>query len=212
MLSRHTLVWISVAVVALHVSKGVAAPAVFPGNGHVYEVVLDATSDWPEARAKAQLAGGDLATITSAAEQAFIKELLISEGAPTGSYWFGLRESATPNLFEPVSGTSSFSSFAPGEPNNGAVEEETVGGIYWTASAGDNGGRFLRRGEWNDLPATGFPDAVSGAPLETDLYRAGFIVEVDAAPSPVPIPAAVLIFPGTALVAFAAARRLRRAA
>jgi hypothetical protein len=46
------------------------------GNGHFHEAILVGTNiTWEESRAAAQLLGGDLATITTSAENAFGKSL-----------------------------------------------------------------------------------------------------------------------------------------
>lgn len=195
-----------------------AAPVVFSGNGHAYELILDGQSSWTEARAAAQASGRDLATITSSAEQQFVENLLGSANAPTGSYWFGLRQTADnpgPNdAFAPITGTSSFTNFAPFEPNEGGNQDERVGGIYWTRDGGDPV-LISRRGKWNDLPEAGYPNAASGTPMQADLLRAGYIVEADDAggggnPTPIPLPAAFYASAPVALVAAWAARRMKR--
>lgn len=189
-----------------------AAPVVFDGNGHSYEVLLDDTRSWSEARAAARAGGRDLATVTSAEEQAFVESLLLASDAPTGSYWFGLRETATEGVFRPVNGEASdFTHFAPAEPNNGGEEAESVGGIYWTADADApvRPATVPRRGFWNDLPEQGYSNDASIAVGQADLLRAGYVVEA-AAPVAVPLPPAALAFPAAALAAGWAARRVRR--
>lgn len=69
-----------------------AVPVTWATNGHSYDVISLSGADWATARTAAQAlgAGWDLATITSAGEQAFINSLL---GAPptsgTVQYWVG---------------------------------------------------------------------------------------------------------------------------
>jgi hypothetical protein len=243
----------------------VAAVAAFaapvPFGNHSYDLILDNEASWPDAEADAASIGGRLATITSAAEQAFIKSLLINRAAPTGAYWFGLEEiDDESNVFVPLNDeTSSYNNFGVGEPNNGITIPETVGSIFWTADAAGPG--FARRGQWNDLPLDGYPDP-DFITDEADLYRAGYLVEFggdqsgggngdgdgtgggnedgtggptvggtsgggngtgggngngggngtgggNGGANPIPLPPAALAFPLTALIAFAAIRRMR---
>src|SRR5437764_3755616 len=60
-----------------------------PG-GHQYELVLAPSASWGQAEAAAESAGGFLATIGDAGEQAAVERLLTDANAPSGSYWFGL--------------------------------------------------------------------------------------------------------------------------
>jgi hypothetical protein len=159
-----------------------AAPV--PFGGHNYDVILNNQLSWSGAQSAANSAGGHLATITSAQEQAFVESLLGDRNAPTGAYFFGLRESSTPNQFAPVNGESAtFSNFASGEPNNGVgAESETAGTLYWTADPGASS--FSRRGQWNDVPDSGYPDNVLATPTFPDLLRGGYLLEFDSAVVP----------------------------
>lgn len=202
-----------------------AAPVSFGDN--TYDVVFDDEITWSDARDAATGAGGHLAVISSAEEQAFIESLLVDRSAATGSYWFGIEETGTEGQYDAINGeTLSFSNFATGEPNNGGgAIEETVGGVYWTSDADGPAapGQLARRGDWNDLPDVGYPNGESPTPAETDLFRAGYLVEFagdggigggdgdgGGNPTPIPIPAAALMFPATAAIAYVASRRLRR--
>lgn len=201
-----------------------AAPVSFGDN--TYDVVFDDQITWDAARDAASAAGGSLAVISSAEEQSFIEGLLLDREAATGSYWFGLEETSTEGQYEAINGeTLSFNNFAAGEPNNGGGGiEETVGGVYWTsdADAPDAPGQLARRGDWNDLPEVGYPNDETPTPTESDLFRAGYLVEFagddtgggggddGGSPTPIPIPAAALMFPGTAAIAYLASRRMRR--
>src|SRR4051794_3352436 len=81
------------AALALGASAPPAPPAVFNtgagATGNTYDVILNGSLSWDAARAAAQSAGGDLATIDSAAESNFITSLLTNNNAPTGGYFFG---------------------------------------------------------------------------------------------------------------------------
>ena len=188
-----------------------ASPVLFPvsqgGNGNAYEVVLDGDATADAAGAAAAARGGHLVTITSADEQSFIESLLVSTGAPTGSYWLDLRREAG----DVVWGTGEpfdYANLADGEPNN-LLGKETHGQLYWSGTPADD--LLSRRGRWNDVPVTGYPNADNPGFPTPDLGRAGFIVEREAAPpTAIPLPAGVLTAPVTALLAAVAARRMCR--
>lgn len=215
-----------------------AAPVDF--GGHSYDFVLDDEISWTGARDASTAAGGTLAVIESSSEQAFIESLLVDQSAPSGSYWFGLEETSD-GVFAPISGNSTFTNFATGEPNNGVGMPETVGAVYWTASQSES--TFDRRGKWNDLPDDGYPLGPGQPPLP-DLVRGGYLIEFaepvgspgggnggggnggggnggggnggggdggGGGPNPIPVPAAVYAFPAAAFIAYFASRRLRRA-
>ncbi|MCP4352195.1 MAG: hypothetical protein GY795_42590, partial [Desulfobacterales bacterium] len=142
-------------------------------NGHFYEVFTDTEVTWHQAKAIAEDMGGYLATITSAEEQQFIEDLLISSGAPTGAYWFGLVETGTEGIYTWDNGESlsSYTNWCDGEPNNG-WGGESVGNILWTVEPDAPLNTFARRGEWNDLRSEGW-EGVN----YRDLNRGGYIVE-----------------------------------
>jgi hypothetical protein len=220
---------------AAAVPAGLATAAPVNFGGHAYDVIGDDAISWPDARAAATAAGGSLAVIESASEQAFIESLLGDSNATSGSYWFGLQE-FDEGEYRPLSGSSTYTNFSTGEPNNGVGVDESVGGLYWSASSSDS--TFARRGTWNDLPPDGFPLGAGPSPLP-DLPRAGYLIEFNTpidspgggngggdgdgggngngggdggggGGNPIPIPAAALVFPATALLAFGAAKRLKR--
>jgi hypothetical protein len=157
-------------------TAAIASAAPVPFGGHAYDLILNDQLSWNGAQSAATTAGGQLATITSAAEQTFIESLLTDRNPPTGAYFFGLQETSTAGQFAPVGGeTSTFNNFAPGEPNNGVgIEDENVGTVYWTNQPGLT---FDRRGQWNDVPESGYPNSVTGTPPFPDLLRGGYLVE-----------------------------------
>ena len=116
------------------------------GNGHFYEVVsVPGGVDWLQAKTAAENAGGYLATITSAEEDAFIADLL-----PAGvvmSYWLGgYQDPATGGANENwhwVTGeTWLYTNWLLGEPNDGFSLAEDSLSIY---------GDSPERGKWNDV-------------------------------------------------------------
>ena len=187
-------------------------------GGHTYELFMNNNSSWTQAQTAASQAGGYLTAITSAAEDQFIDQLLSNGSAPTGSYWIGLEKSASvsgqaANMTgwtwsdnEPVS----YTNWTPGVPDN-YLGLENRGSILWTAES--TASTFARRGQWNDLPDSGYPNAnLNGA--GTDLQRSGYVVEINSTPvsTSVPVPAAALLFVPGAAAALVAARRMRRTA
>src|SRR3954469_15430099 len=96
----------------------VLASANGPG-GHRYEVVADNSISWSGAKAAAEQAGGFLATVGDQQEQSFIEGLLADSGAPSGSYVFGLDETATEGDYRPLSGVPlGFNHFLAGQPDD----------------------------------------------------------------------------------------------
>ena len=199
-----------------------AAAVVFPtsagGNGHAYEIILDDAGSLDDARAAAAGGGGHLLTITSPAEQWFIEALLLSSNAPTGSYWLDLTRDAGGEYAWGTGETFGYSNFAAGEPND-FLRREDAGQIYWSQDVAED--IAARRGQWNDVPPSGYPNLDNLSFPTPDLTRAGFIVEHDAAGRPgdggggpvaIPLPAAAFGAPLAALVAGFAARRMRRRA
>jgi hypothetical protein len=87
-----------------------------PSTGHVYALTPIADT-WEKAQAAAQAAGGTLATITGAEENAIIGQLL--QGTGVGRAWIGLNDVAEEGNWvwdngEPLG----YTRWAAGEPNN----------------------------------------------------------------------------------------------
>ena len=215
---------VAAASLLLSAAGASAAPVVWNtgtgANGNSYELISDPAVSWDAARAAAQSRGGDLATITSAEEQAFVESLMSSASVLTGGYWFGIRE-VTEGVYQNVDGSPlTYTHWAGSEPNN-ALGNETVGQILWTNTAlplPDPGGDD-RRGLWNDAPNAGYTGGVDQTPSDT--FRAGYLVEIAAdgggdgggdgePPAAVPLPAAAYAFPLGAGFAGIFYRRMRR--
>jgi hypothetical protein len=185
------------------------------GNGNTYDVIVNNTVSWDQARAAAKTSGGDLATIDSAQEQAFVESVLNTNVAGTGSYWFGVRE-ASEGVWQDVNGKAlSYTNWSPGEPNNNAGVEN-VGAILWTSGTTADAAAMARKGMWNDEPTSGYPAAGLTNP-PADALRAGFLVEIPGngnnnggGSNAVPLPAAVFAFPVGAGFAGIFYRRMRR--
>jgi hypothetical protein len=201
-----------------------AAPVVWDpgagGNGNSYDVILDNNLSWDAARAAAQSRGGDLVTIDSQAEQSFVESLLSAGNAATGSYWLGLRETATEGVYHDVNGQAlGYTHWAVGEPNNSQGIENS-GAVLWTTGAAD-AAALARRGLWNEEPASGYP--LPSISVPPDVTRGGYLLEIaapdgggpgtgnDGGGTAVPLPAAVFAFPPAAAFAGIFYRRMRRA-
>ena len=212
------------AALVLAAASAPAAPVVWNvgtgSNGNTYELVSDPDASWDAARAAAQSMGGDLATITSAEEQAFVESLMSEANVLTGGYWFGIREAAE-GVYLNVDGTPlTYTHWAASEPNNaGGVENS--GQILWTNTALPlpDPAADERRGFWNDAPAAGYTGGVDQTPSDT--FRAGYLVEIAAddtdggnngGGTAIPLPAAAYVFPLGAAVMGYFHRRMRRPA
>jgi hypothetical protein len=139
-----------------------AAPVVWDpaagGNGHAYEVVAAPSGiSWDGARAGAVAAGGDLASITSAAENAFVFGLtdsstywfLYDGHIPIGP-WLGGLQTGGP---EPAGGwvwvsgePFAYTNWAPGQPDNFSGEDR----LHFNAPE-----PTPRAPMWNDLQNNG---------------------------------------------------------
>jgi hypothetical protein len=124
------------------------------GNGHWYQLTHSPGISWSDAAASALTQGGQLATLTSEHENAFVVARL--QGHPSRYPWFGLKQSATGS--EPASGWGwisgeplNWSNWSPSEPNGDGVTFADEGNLWLVTEPG----RPL--GTWNDW-TTGGPD------------------------------------------------------
>jgi hypothetical protein len=124
------------------------------GNGHWYQLTHSPGTSWSAAAASALSQGGQLATLTSEHENAFVVARL--QGHPSRYPWIGLKQSATGR--EPASGWGwisgeplDWSNWSPSEPNGDGVDYADEGNLWLVTEPG----RPL--GTWNDW-TTGGPD------------------------------------------------------
>ncbi len=95
-----------------------------PSNGHWYGISYGPMS-WHEAELVAEQAGGNLATIGGAAEQAWVQTAL---GAYSSwRYWIGLNDIANEGQFVWVNGEPlGYTNWVAGQPNNGGGIEDAA--------------------------------------------------------------------------------------
>ena len=210
---------------------GQAAGAAVVGSGpggRQYELVMDPVASWGQAASAAEAAGGFLATIGDAGEQAAVERLLTDAGAPAGSYWFGLHEDGSGRYVNVNGVAQSYTHWlADTRQPDDLGGAETSASILWS-HPGDP--TIARLGYWNDLPAAGgYPQVESVYP---DLVSRGYVIERldDRAPggggsfengdgdstrgggnpSAVPLPTGVALFPAGAALTALVMRRSRR--
>jgi hypothetical protein len=115
-------------------------PIVNPNNHHSY-LLLD-TATWKDSESEAVALGGHLATIRNQAEADWVFHTFGGYGGKQHLLWIGLSDTAKKFHFGWSSGeSSSFTCWAPGEPNNAGKGEDFVAIYYPNHSQG---------GKWND--------------------------------------------------------------
>ncbi len=89
-----------------------------PVNGLEYGI-LDTFLTWPEAKTLAADIGADLATITDANLEGWIKSTFVQSGLVSAPFWMGLNDIASEGTFVWSSGTPvSFTHWMSGQPND----------------------------------------------------------------------------------------------
>lgn len=184
----RTLTLLGTIVVLLSAATASAVPATWSVNGHSYNVI-DAAVNWDTAKASAELAGGHLATINSAAENQFLFDNF--GGIAVQLKWLGASQSFAATSFgegwswvvpgEPFSFTNWNS---PPEPNDGndGVENGSENYLHYWFTEGNDGSTNGTR--WNDNP---------------NVTGIGYVIEFEnAQTAPVPEPATIA-FLGAAL-------------
>lgn len=175
-----------------------AAPVQWSANGHWYEVIWAHTSvTWNQAKSMAESMthggqSGYLASITSAAEQAFVNGVNAAFAASSshhhGQYvsaWLGGNDIASEGTWAWTTGEAfTYTNWASGEPNDYSSGEDNMLG-WWS---GDR---------WNDCSGT-----CSGVQK--------FVVEYDSAPGQVPVPASLPLALGAFGLAGLISRRRKR--
>jgi hypothetical protein len=105
-------------------------------NGKAY-YISNATATAAAAFSNAVAVGGNMATISNAAENTFIRNAANTAGF-TGSYLIGINDAATEGTFIWSSGAAvTYTNWASGEPNNSGGNEDYT--------------QVLTNGQWNDI-------------------------------------------------------------
>lgn len=144
------------------------------GNSEYFIVHSDGIS-WTKAKQIAEEAGGHLATITSKAENNFLKENLFK--GQQKAYWLGAYQTGDKNRKSPASNWKwvtnedwSYTDWEPTEPNNSGKVNE----IHLSADS-----RYEFR--WND----------EGSAVSSMIT--GFVIEKEKTAAPTPLPGSILI-------------------
>ncbi|MCA9213626.1 MAG: right-handed parallel beta-helix repeat-containing protein, partial [Planctomycetales bacterium] len=110
------------------------------GNGHHYVTIRPST--WQEAENLARRHGGHLASITSAGEQEFVRDQILSGDNYTRRFWIGLTDRDEEGVWQWTSGEPfEYASWHQGEPNN-LRDEDFVHINYFSGNP--------RLANWND--------------------------------------------------------------
>ena len=122
-----------------------------------YLVIDIPTLEWNDARRNCQKLGGDLVKITSAAENQFIYDLILSQTKTTAmGAWLGLHRKEDNRFYwadgAPLTG---YTAWSPSEPNSPSSEE--CGNIF--------GPSDRRRGKWNDWVCSADKSQITNAPV-----------------------------------------------
>ena len=136
---------------------------IFSGNGNRY-LVVEQSMTWDEARTYAEQCGGYLATITSAAENAFITDL-IQRNVTRGAFWIGGQLSHYTGRQGTIIDQSwvtgedfTYTNWAPGRPMNPPQQKTVILRVPRIQNS--------QSGHWVDVQNPGF---VSGGTTEIGL-------------------------------------------
>ncbi len=114
----------------------------FPCNK--YFVNTTATNRWQTAQNQAAAVGANLASITSATENAAVLAASNAAGYASGGFWIGYTDRAIEGTWVWEDGnTSNFTNWNPGEPNNSNCAGSTIGE--------DGAILQMSNGKWNDV-------------------------------------------------------------
>lgn len=153
-----------------------AGPFTNSANGHIYFLLTPDT--WTNSQAQAVALGGNLVTISDAAENQWVVDRFSNYGGIARPLWIGLTDRDNEGNFQWVSGEPfNFSNWnlASGEPNNsgGSGYEEDFAYIIQENS----GNPTVIATFWNDVPNDGFGVI---PPMQG-------VVEIQGVPAPVPV-------------------------
>jgi len=159
------------------------------GNGHSYEVIASGPITWTNARSAAIAKGGDLATLTSAAENAFVFSLADNasfwnnpNGVDSVGPWIGGLQPA--GSAEPAGGWQwvtgepfNFTNWSSNSPNNNT----TLGNEDRIDLYAQGASNAVRSGTWNDAASadtniTSYVVEYVPEPSAVSLLAIGFVL------------------------------------
>lgn len=124
-----------------------AAVLTNPANGRFYEVIECGT--WTACRDSARARGGELVTVRSAAEHAWLIENLLPMAKNEYGLWIGLTDEGQEGVWRWTSGEAvAFTNWRVGEPNNFYVDGRAENYVHmWKGNAAPT----FSPGVWNDI-------------------------------------------------------------
>lgn len=174
--------WLTAAAVSQ--AAVLTGPAFNPATNSNY-YLLD-TANWTDLEAEAVTLGGNLATVDDAAENLWIYNTFSAFGGTDRALAIGYNDAAVEGTYEWTSGSAStYTSWAPGEPNNFLGDEDYA--VMWHPSSGIGGG------QWTDLPNTNMLTRPGGT--SAGIYG---VVEVSI-PEPASVVFVSLVFAGLSI-------------
>lgn len=121
-LAIMTVFSIAAPITAQTVSAG---PMTHPTTGNRYYLL--STPSWEAAEAWAVARGGHLATISSAAENDWVRDMVLNTGGQQRKAYLGLSDTQVNGTWTWISGQAvSFTNWGPGEPGNGSAMDFAV--------------------------------------------------------------------------------------
>ncbi len=123
-------------------------------DGHLYYCSLDPQS-WVQAQYLSHSNGGHLAVVNSAAENAFLANLLVNQNA-----FIGLSDASSEGSFQWVNGDAvTYTNWYPGQPNDYAGQQDFV--------------EMLSTGQWNDQYNTKLLEFIMEIPCSSVIQTSG---------------------------------------
>jgi hypothetical protein len=135
-----------------------------PSNGHRYEVITCGT--WADCRTAAQARGGQLVTIRSEAENAWLVSTFAESRLRNFGFWIGLTDEVTEGQWKWVSGEPvSYTRWLPSQPSN-SFGGESYAHLWWYGLdlvPPNPSGALIG---WNDVNAAGSGATITQAIVE----------------------------------------------
>lgn len=171
-------------VLLLNTAPPSIAATLYVGTGHYYDVVTFgalADESWTASKTAAENSGGYMTTITSAGEQAFLENLITSNG----SWWAGGSDAAVENVWRWETGPETGTQFWQGKGGGGT----TLPNHYakWQPGEPNSSGEDYLSWNRNNGPVFGWNDVG-----HTNAAMQGYLIEFNTDPS-VPEPSTLVL-------------------